>query len=435
MGLGSKLNFSNLIETVSVRIKAFAETRQNGKIKHSMHDVCLSAFAMMYFQDPSILEFQRRLEEQTHENNLKTLFKVKTIPKDTQMRDVIDEIPSSQLYPIFSDYFRLLQRGNHLQAYRFLEEGYLIPIDGVQYFSSDTIHCPSCLKKVRRNGTINYSHQVLCGSVVHPEKRQVFPLAPEPIKNSDGSKKQDCEINAGKRMLERIRKDHPRLDIVITADDLYSNKPFIDALRQQGMSYILVAKPKSHKVLFNQILEKEENDQIHSIEWQDKKGATHIYAWINNLRLNGSKGAPIVNFFEYTIVRDEDKITFTNSWVTDIPVNADNIEKLVKSGRARWKIENENFNTLKNQGYHAGHNFGHGAKNLSFNFFIFILLAFFTHQIIELRDPLYKKARAKFSARKEFWNQLRCNIRIIIFESWEALMHFVISPPSGIRAP
>ena len=435
MGLGTKLNFSNLIKTVSVRINEFAETRQNGKIKHSMHDICLSGLAMMYFQDPSMLEFQSRLQEQAHVNNLKTLFNVNSIPKDTQMRDIIDEIPSHHLFPIFSDYFRLLQRGNHLQYYRFLEEGYIIPLDGTQYFNSDTIHCPSCLKKVHRNGTINYSHQVLCASVVHPEKRQSFPLAPESIKNTDGSKKQDCEINAAKRMLERMRKDHPRLDIVITADDLYSKKPFIDMLKQQEMSYILVAKPKSHKVLFDQILEKEECDQIHRLEWQDKKGATHMYAWINNLRLNGTKEAPLVNFFEYSIIRDEDRITYTNSWVTDIQVSSDNIKKLVKSGRAKWKIENENFNTLKNQGYHAEHNFGHGMKNLSFNFFIFILLAFFIHQIIELRDPLYKKARAKFSARKEFWNQLRCTIRIVLFESWDSLMDFIISPQSGIRAP
>ena len=206
-------------------------------------------------------------------------------------------------------------------------------------------------------------------------------------------------------------------------------------LKQQEMSYILVAKPKSHKVLFDQILEKEECDQIHRLEWQDKKGATHMYAWINNLRLNGTKEAPLVNFFEYSIIRDEDRITYTNSWVTDIQVSSDNIKKLVKSGRAKWKIENENFNTLKNQGYHAEHNFGHGMKNLSFNFFIFILLAFFIHQIIELRDPLYKKARAKFSARKEFWNQLRCTIRIVLFESWDSLMDFIISPQSGIRAP
>lgn len=390
---------------------------------------------MMYFQDPSMLEFQNRLQEATQQNNLQTMFNVSSIPKDSQMRDIIDDIESHHLFPIFSDYFRLLQRGNHLQNYSFLNEGYLIPIDGTQYFTSDTINCPSCLEKNRRNGTITYSHQALCAAIVHPGKRQVFPLAPEPIKNSDGTQKQDCELNAGKRLLERIRKDHPNLKIVITADGLYSKKPFIEVLEKQRMSYILVVKPKDHKILFDQVIEKDESDEIHRLEWRDNKNTIHKYAWIGNLLLNGNKNAPSVNYFEYSIIKDEDKITYTNSWVTDIDVNSDNVKDLVRAGRSRWKIENENFNTLKNQGYHAEHNFGHGNKNLSFNFFIFILIAFYMHQIMEHTDLLFKKARDKFSARKEFWNQLRCTIRVIIFETWESLLKFIISPPFGNRAP
>jgi hypothetical protein len=437
LNTGKKLGFSNLRKSVSARVNEIAEIemRQVGKIKHSMHDACLSTLAMMYFQDASMLEFQRRLQEQTQMNNLQTLFQVETIPKDNQLRGIIDVIPSQKLFPIFNDFFRLLQRGNQLQPFQFLDEGYLLPIDGTQYFSSETINCSSCLTKGYKNGTINYSHKVLGASIVHPEKKQVVPLAPEPIKNSDGSKKQDCEINAGKRFLNRIRKEHPKLEIVITADDLYSRQPFIEALNQNRMSYILIAKPTSHKVLFDQIIEKEDLDQVQLLEWQDNKGAIHRYEWINDIRLNGNKSAPLVNFFEYSTIRDGDKITYTNSWVTDIRVSDDNVVKLVKAGRAKWKIENENFNTLKNLGYHAEHNFGHGKKNLSFNFFLFTLLAFFMHQIIELRDPLYQIARAKFSARKEFWNQLRCTIRIIIFENWESLLHFVISPPTDIRAP
>lgn len=435
LGSGKKLNFSNLRKTVSEQVNKIVETRQDGKIKHSMHDSCLSALAMMYFQDPSMLEFQQRLQEKVQRNNLQTLFKVSSIPKDNQMRDIIDKINSAQLFPIFSDFFRLLQRSNHLQGHRFLEEGYIIPLDGTQYFTSETINCPSCLKKEHRNGTTSYSHQVLCAAIVHPDKRQVFPLAPEPIKNTDGSKKQDCEINAGKRILKRIRNDHPKLKIVITADDLYSKQPFVEALKHQRMSFILIAKPTDHKVLFDQILQKEDLDQADRIEWKDNKGLIHKYEWINSLRLNGNQAAPVVNFFEYSILKDEDKISYTNSWVTDIPVNVDNVKELVKAGRAKWKIENENFNTLKNQGYHAEHNFGHGKKNLSFNFFLFILMAFFMHQIIELRDPLFKKARAKFSARKEFWNQLRCTIRVLVFENWESLLLFIISPLPEIRDP
>lgn len=151
--------------------------------------------------------------------------------------------------------------------------------------------------------------------------------------------------------------------------------------------------------------------------------------WVSRLRENFTSGSDGEG-----LETDHKKIP-RQPFTRHIRVTEVNVAKLVKAGRAKWKIENENFNTLKNQGYHAEHNFGHGKKNLSFNFFLFILLAFFMHQPIEISDSLYQLARAKFSARKEFWNQLRCTIRIIIFENWESLLRFVISPPTDIRAP
>ena len=108
--------------------------------------------------------------------------------------------------------------------------------------------------------------------------------------------------------------------------------------------------------------------------------------------------------------------------------------QLVKGGRARWKVENEGFNTLKNQGYHIEHNFGHGHQNLSMIFFFLNLLAFFVHQIFELTDLYYQKCRVQFSAHKKFWNQLRCTIRILLFKTWEELLSFIICPPQA-RAP
>ena len=97
-------------------------------------------------------------------------------------------------------------------------------------------------------------------------------------------------------------------------------------------------------------------------------------------------------------------------------------KRWLEQGRARWKIENECFNTLKNQGYHIDHNFGHGKKNLSEAFFLLNLLAFFLHQIFELSDTLYKSARSTFSAKVEFWNTIRAAFRLLIFNSWEELI-------------
>ena len=170
-------------------------------------------------------------------------------------------------------------------------------------------------------------------------------------------------------------------------------------------------------------------DQLSILEFNDFKDRRHVYEWINDVPLNGSANCVDVNFIEYSMFDKNDKRVFHGTWVTDIAIDKDNATEIVKGGRARWKIENENFNTLKNQGYHAEHNFGHGKKNASYNFFLFIFLAFFLHQILELTDRLFQACRMKFSARKEFWNQLRCTIRILIFDSWAQLLEFIRKPP------
>jgi hypothetical protein len=317
-----------------------------------------------------------------------------------------------------------------------------MPVDGSQYFSSQKISCPSCLTKTSKKGVIRYSHQILQAVIVHPDNKQVIPLAPEAIQNTDGTEKQDCEIgtekqdceiNAGKRFIKKFRKTHPKLKIIFSGDDLFSKQPFVDELKAANMSFILVAKPSSHKILYEWFTDIKQMGEACRLEFTDFKGHHHIYEWVNEIPLNGTKDADDVNFFYYRLV-DKGQITYRNSWVTDILIDENNVIQLVKGGRARWKVENEGFNTLKNQGYHIEHNFGHGQQNLSMNFFLLNVLAFFVHQIFELTDLHYQKCRAKFSARKEFWNQLRCTIRILLFKTWEHLLAFIICPPQA-RAP
>lgn len=430
MHIKKHLGFTALRKIISERLLQIEDGRQQGKVDYTLHDCAMSAFAMMFFQDPSLLEFQRRMQEAINRNNLKTMFHVASIPKDTQLRELLDQCPLDKLEKVYADFFYHLQRSKQLEAYRFINGMYLMPVDGSQYFSSEKIRCPSCLTKTSKKGVIRYSHQILQAVIVHPDTKQVIALAPEAIQNTDGTEKQDCEINAGKRLIKKIRKTHPKLNIIFSGDDLFSRQPFIDELKTANMSYILVAKPSSHKILYQWFEDIKQMGEAGRLEFTDFKGRHHIYEWINQIPLNGTKDAGEVNFFYYRLI-NKGKITYRNSWVTDIVIDANNVIQLVKGGRARWKVENEGFNTLKNQGYHIEHNFGHGEKNLSMIFFLLNLLAFFIHQIFELTDLHYQKCRAKFSARKEFWNQLRCTFRILLFKTWEQLLAFIICPPEA----
>jgi len=426
------LSFSALRKVLSEHFSEFDDCRQGAKVNHSLHDCLMSAFAMMFFQDPSLLEFQRRIQDRKQFSNLSNVFQVQSVPKDSQMRDNLDQLPTKQLDPIFSDWLGRLQRGKHLESYKFLDRYYLVPIDGSQYFSSKSIHCSGCLRANSKKGT-RYYHQILQAVIVHPDMRQVLPLSPEPIQNTDGSKKQDCEIKAGKRMVANIRKQHPKLPMIIVGDGLYSKQPFIDSVKQSRMSYILVAKPDDHKVLFEWVHELQALADGGSLELTDKKGRRHRYRWVNNVPLNGSIDADNVNFFESELI-PKNKVTYRNSWVTDIPIDEHNVVELVKGGRSRWKIENETFNTLKNQGYHIEHNYGHGNRYLSMNFFVLNLLAFYMHQIFELTDRLYQHCRLKTSSRKAYFSLLRYTFQILLFRDWQHFLNFIHAPPD-IYAP
>lgn len=421
------LQFRALRKLVSNRVQNISDSRMQGKIDHELHDCCLSSLAMMFFQDPSINQFQMRLQKAWHKNNLQTLFNVNTIPKETQMREVIDSITSTELEPIFSDFFKPLQRGKQLEQFKVFKGSYFIPIDATQYFVSQKINCPKCLYKNHSNGNTTFYHQVLAAAIVCPGIKQVIPLAPEPIQNTDGTTKQDCEINAGKRLLKKIRADHPKLKITIGGDSLYSKQPFINELKANNMSFILVAKPTDHKNLYQWFTETRAINETHTLKIKDLNGKDHVYEWLNEIPLNDTKNADDVNFFQYSIFKGE-KRTFRSSWVTDIKITSKNIKELVKCGRARWKIENETFNTLKNQGYHATHNYGHGYKHLAYNFFLMNLLAFYMHQIFQLSCGHYQYCRTKFTAYKDFWNNLRSIIRYHLFYSWERLLDYVADP-------
>ena len=196
------------------------------------------------------------------------------------------------------------------------------------------------------------------------------------------------------------------------------------------MHYILVCKPGDHKYLYEWL---DDFPELPSLEIVDDKGRTHRYRWQNSVPLHGQVNAIKVNFFEHSIINKQGKTTSTNSWVTDINITADNVVKMTMAGRCRWKIENECFNTLKNQGYHIEHNYGHGKQYLSYNMYLLTLLAFYFHQIFELTDGAYQACRKKFGSKRNLWEKLRGAIGFFIFESWERLIGFLLEPDDYLR--
>ena len=233
------------------------------------------------------------------------------------------------------------------------------------------------------------------------------------------------------RMLERLRSDYPRMAAIIVADSLYSKQPFVEKLTAGRFSFLLVAKPGDHKSLYQDVDGLRRGnllDRHHTVH----RGERREYEWVTGVPLNGSPDAPLINFIQFRIVEDSGKVNYRNAWVTDLVPTTDNIVQLVRAARARWKIENEGFNTLKNQGYHLKHNFGHGDRHLSEALFVVNLLAFFMHQIFELVDGMYQRVRTFFSSRRAFWDEARSAFRLFLFTSWDQVLERMNSPPEQL---
>ncbi len=212
---------------------------------------------------------------------------------------------------------------------------------------------------------------------------------------------------------------------MICGDGLMSNQPMIEETIKGDMHYLFVAKPGNHKYLVEWLSTFE---QLPSTEVIDDKGNRHIYTWQNDVPLNGKEKTINMNWFQYQFKNIHGKITKTHRWVTDIKMNEDNVTAMTKAGRCRWKIENECFNTLKNQGYHIEHNYGHGDKSLSYNMYLLTLLAFYFHQIFELTDGVYQACRVSFGSKSHLWENFRASIRMLVVEDWAHLMDLLLNP-------
>jgi hypothetical protein len=370
-------------------------------------DVLMSGFALIDLKDSSLLAFDNR--RQTDAANLEKVYGIGQVACDTQIRAVADPIDPDQLRANFKALINLLQRGNALQQLTYYEGYYLLAMDGSGSYNSNKITSDACQTKKHRNGTQTYYQQVLAASLVHPDFQVVIPLAPEMIIPQDGSAKNDCERNATKRFLPKFREDFPRLPVIIIEDGISSNAPHIEDLTAHGARYILGAKPGDHALLFHNFREAVEQGTATTFSSIDPKDSNlvHTFSFINNVSLNQSNLGLKVNFMEHMERNLKTGKVQKFSWVTDFTITKDNAYILMRGGRCRWKIENETFNTLKNQGYHFGHNFGLGKKNLSAVFVMLMMLAFLVEQIQELCSPMYKAALEKAGSRKELWYKQR----------------------------
>ncbi len=384
----------------------------------------MSGLAVFGLKCPSLLDFDEKCREKRVRHNLRQLYGVAQAPCDSQLRKVLDRIHPEALRPATVEIIREVQRQGVLESYRYLG-GYLVSLDGTGQFSSNQVSCPECCEKHHGDGTIEYYHQLLASVIVHPEHQTVLPLFSEPIKKQDGTSKNDCERNAGKRLLPALKQAFPRLKMIVLEDALAANGPHIQTLTAQGFSFIIRAKPAGNASLMKSVQARMVAGETDEFETVDAQGIRRGYRFVNDVPLNETHPDIRVNYLDYWEV-DTDDHEKNFIWITDIPLSRDNVHPVMRAGRTRWKVENETFNTLKNLGYSFEHNYGHGKKHLATLFGVLTLLAFLLDQVQELCCPLFQAARNRFRARTALWEKIRAMVTEHTISDWESLYQAII---------
>lgn len=434
------LSGEQLIEAIKCEFSKIKDHRRMNSVRIPLTDALMSAFAMFLLKFPSLLQFEEEIRKRGRSSNLKSIFQISQIPSDSQMREILDEVDPEQLRLAFNELFRRLQRGAALEQMCHYRGHYFLSIDGTSYFSSNDVRCERCLVKTRSSTgePLLYCHQMVIGQLLNPEIAEVIPLCPEPVQKQEDNEKNDCERHAVRRFLTKFRKDHPQLKVIVLADSLMSNAPQIIELQNHLLSYILSAKPGNHKDLYRDVENRERLGEVTVVtrkKWigdQVRKKVTQTFRFVNGVSLARNYPEMKTNFLDYQEIIEwtckgvptQEVLHF--SWITDIEIKKSNLEALMRGGRARWKIENETFNTLKNQGYNFEHNFGHGNKNLTTIFAYLMILAFFCDQIQSLCCNLFQTAQQLCIRRFRLWKYLREAYCTCHFENWTQLIISII---------
>jgi hypothetical protein len=292
------------VDLLATTFGAVDDPRAAEQLSYPRPDTLRSGFAVMFFQHASLLQLQRAMAKKRQRCNVQTIFGVHEIPSDTQMREILDGVKPESLRGIFPQLWEKVRRagwgerfttplpsGEHQGTYD------TVALDGSEYCCSTQVQCPHCLRPTDPQGRVHDAHKIVGATVVRAGSHQVVPVDGEEGRNATAeSAPQDGELTAGKRLITRLRREHPQMALIVIGDDLYSHVPFVEQLQQLRLHYVLVAKPSSHPTLRTAVAAAEGTDQTQTGQWTEGSGVrqrTYTYRLVPQVPLSGESGVRV----------------------------------------------------------------------------------------------------------------------------------------------
>ncbi|WYD80864.1 MAG: hypothetical protein V8K32_02895 [Candidatus Electrothrix gigas] len=393
--------FPNLFD----RIRKIEDCRK--KSEYELVELITACIAMFIFKEGSRNAFNNDRDEENFKENYKNLFHMRLPHMDT-VDNVMRQLNENELEKLKTDMICNLLKKKSLHKFRFLGKFFIVAVDGTGIHSFSERHCDQCLTITSKNGKTTYFHNVLEAKLICSNGFSIS-LATEWIENPVGDfDKQDCEKKAFKRLAEKIKKSFPRLPICITADGLYPSQPFFNICRENDWHFIVTFKDGNLPSVWEKIHSLPKNvltDTCNESDNHPNKKVTSVFRWINGIDYKGYN----LNWVECTenTINIETNKTETVRFVhlTDIAVSEDNVSEISHTGRLRWKIENEGFNTQKNHGYNLHHKYSRISYTASKNYYQCLQIAHLINQLVELSEKFSRLLKGKMTV-KHLWKCL-----------------------------
>lgn len=364
------------------KIDGLTDLRNQAYVKYKMKVIFIVRLMALMCEIKSMQGLTREFNTEETIKNIAQIcgLELEEIPHCDTINDVFEQVRPEEIEKIIKYMITKLIRSKMLERYKIRDKYYHIVVDGTGLATSRKKYNKNCLvkNKTDKNGNEyqEYSTYVLEAKLVVGD--MVFSIGSEFVENEDESvPKQDCEIKAFKRLAKKIKKEYPRLKIIIGADALYASKSIIDICKENGWKYIIRFKEGAIPTLYK---------EFKTVVERENESKKPNYEYVTNLDYKEEK----VNIIKHI---DVDRNT-EYVYITDLPVTNKNIEVTINIGRKRWKIENEGFNIQKNGTFDIGHLYSKNSTAIKVHYLL-IQIAHIIRQMLEKGSKSIKELKLK----------------------------------------
>ena len=408
-----KQTIDHFIPDWKEKFDAIPDYRGN-RTTYGMSEIILASVFLFLLKKGSRNQLNEDRVEEQFKSNYEALFGLK-LPHMDGVSNVMKNLSPEHLESCRRHIIKYILDKRSLHKFRLMGEYFTIPIDGSGIYTFDKEPYPSCPYKTSKGGKKKWYQNVLEAKIVCSNGFSLS-ISTQWLKNEDGHLKQDCEQKALKRLLANLKSDFPRLPMCILLDGLFASEPVMTQIRNKGWEFIIVWKDGKLKKVQEQLVDLRLEGEVERIEKEEihnhKSKTVHKYEYSKNSLRHKEHEFYYIHHScqtsELGIEGVKDKKRFI--CISSLAPNQSNILELTKAGRMRWKIENEGFNTQKNQGYNLQHKYVRKDFTGIQNYYMSMQIAHIIDQLFVLCKNQVMKG---WKTLKGMWLRLWANMLTI----------------------